>query len=342
MKSKNLIKTVLTWGLLLFGLLMLVYPKIAHHPFFPIFKYQNLNSYGPLIIPVVYLWSYLTRAWGAFIFAFMFGGIIAAFIPTQSMRRMFSGKSIKSYFFAAAFAPVLTICSCAMIPIFGGILIAGAGIGPAISFLLMAPAANILALLFTGEIISWKLALARLIFSFFGAIIIGYILDKTPWGKAEEKRYGSITAARTSVGETRNFYKKSADALNEAWGLTSKALPFLLLGVAAVSYVEAYLPKEVVATFLTGSTGIFLGAAIGVPMYTPTLVEVFLVKGLINLGMSPGAAIAFLIGAPMASIPSMLGVSRLINWRCVVNYAILAIIIGIIAGFLYMGIIGTL
>ncbi|MCD6472128.1 permease, partial [Candidatus Aerophobetes bacterium] len=88
--------------------------------------------------------------------------------------------------------------------------------------------------------------------------------------------------------------------------------------------------------------GVILGAAIGVPMYTPTLVEVFLVKALLNLGMSPAAAIAFLISAPMASVPSMLGVSRLINWRCVLNYAILAIVVGIIAGFIYMGAIKTL
>ncbi|RKX70157.1 hypothetical protein DRP53_05950 [candidate division WOR-3 bacterium] len=336
------LRTTLTWGLFLFGLLMVVYPKITHHPLFPIFRYRDLHSYHPLIIPGIYLWSYLTRAWGAFIFAFMFGGIIAAFAPTQKMKAMFSGKSLVSYILAAAFAPVLTVCSCAMIPIFGGIMIAGAGIGPAVSFLLMAPAANLLALLFTGEIISWKLALARLVFSFFGAITIGYILDKTPWGREDEERYHGISAAKAAVGKARDFHRKSADAMEEAWGLASKALPFLLLGVGAVSYVEAYLPRELVAAYLTGSTGILLGAVIGVPMYTPTLVEVFLVKGLINLGMSPGAALAFLIGAPMASIPSMLGVSRLISWRCVVNYAILAIVVGIIAGFLYMEIIGTL
>lgn len=124
--------------------------------------------------------------------------------------------------------------------------------------------------------------------------------------------------------------------MREAWGLAKKALPYLILGVAAVSYVEAYLPKEVVAKYLTGLHGVVLGGAIGVPMYTPTLVEVFLVNSLIKLGMSPGSAIAFLIGAPMASIPSMLGVSRIINWRCVLNYAILAIVVGILAGLFYM------
>jgi len=272
----------------------------------------------------------------------MLGGIIAAFIPRQKMQALLSGRRMSSYIFASAFAPILTVCSCAMIPIFGGILIAGAGIGPAVSFLLMAPAANILALIFTAEIISWKLAVARFGFSFLAAILIGYLLDKTWWGRKEEERYRKIKAAKVTQERERDFHKKSEESLKEAWYLTSRALPYLLLGVAVVSYVEAYLPKELVATYLTGFGGVVLGAAIGVPMYTPTLVEVFLVKALINLGMAPGAALAFLIGAPMASIPSMLGVSRLINYRCVLTYAILAIVFGIMAGFVYMGFIKTL
>lgn len=192
------LKTVLAWFLFLFGLLTLVYPKIAHHPLIPVFKYHTLKLYHPALIPVVYVGSYLSRAWGAFLFAFMFGGIIAAFVPSNKMRSLFSGKKLRSYIFAAAFAPAMAVCSCAMIPVFGGILIAGAGIGPAISFLLMAPAANILALIFTAEIISWKLAVARFIFSFFGAILVGYILDKTPWGKKEEEKYSKITAAKAT------------------------------------------------------------------------------------------------------------------------------------------------
>lgn len=250
-----------------------------------------LKSYHPALIPCVYLGSYISRAWGAFLFAFMFGGIIAAFVPSRRMRSLFSGKNIRSYILAAA------------------------------------------------------LAVTRFVFSFFGAIFVGYILDKTLLGENEEKKYGKITAAKATEWVREDFHKKSENSLEEAWDLARKALPFLLLGVAAVSYLEAYLPKEVVGAYLTGVHGVILGAAIGVPMYTPTLVEVFLVKALLNLGMSPGAAIAFLIGAPMASIASMLGVSRIINWRCMVNYAILAIlaiVVGIIAGFIYMGAIKTL
>ena len=263
----RIFKAIISWILLGFGLLMIIYPKIAHHPLVPVFKYHNLREYHPILIPFIYVASYISRAWGAFIFAFMLGGVIASFTPREKIQSLMSGRRIGSYFIAAIFAPVLTVCSCAMIPIFGGILIAGAGIGPALTFLLMAPASNILALIFTSEIISWKLALARFIASLFGAVFVGYVLDKTPWGKRESQRYSEITAQHASLTVSYDFFDKSIDALNEAWLLAKKALPYLLVGVGAVSYVEAYLPKELVARYLTGLHGIVLGAAIGVPLY---------------------------------------------------------------------------
>ncbi len=189
---------------------------------------------------------------------------------------MSSGK-FSSYMLAGLLAPLLSVCSCAMIPIFGGLLISGAGMGPALTFLLIAPAANVLALIFTGTIISIKIMLYRFLFSFMGAMIIAYL----------------------------------------------------------ISFSERYLPAELVINYLSGTKGVVLGAVIGVPTYTPTLVEVFLIKSLLVKGMSPAAALAFLIGAPMASIPSMMGVSRIIGWKVVLSYALLAVVIAIGAGLVY-------
>jgi uncharacterized membrane protein YraQ (UPF0718 family) len=88
-------------------------------------------------------------------------------------------------------------------------------------------------------------------------------------------------------------------------GLLVRAAPYLLIRVSTVSYIEAYLPPELVANCFTSVRGVVLGAVIGVTMYTPTLVEVFFINAVVKLGMSAGAALAFLSGAPMASIPLM-------------------------------------
>ncbi len=329
-------KSLLTIGLLLLGLIIIVYPKVTGSTLTPTFVYEDLDNYSVWEVPLVYTFSYMTRAWGALLFAFMLGGFFSAFIPKEKMMQHFSSKKTKNYFLAAALAPVFTVCSCAMIPIFGGIMMAGAGIGPAISFLLMAPAANVMALIFTFEIISAKLALARLIFSFIGAIIIGAAVARTPWGRSIEEKFGKTASERAVEIGRMGFEEKCWEAGKVAWDLTKRVIPYLLAGVFFVSYIEAYLPEDVVARWLTGTKGVLLGGTLGVPTYTPTLVEVFFVKSLLDLGMTPAAALAFLIGAPMASIPSMLGVSRIVGWRVVGTYAFLAVIVAIMSGLCYL------
>ena len=334
MDPPKYLKVAIPWALTALGFVVLAYPRITGVPLFPVFQYKTLSTYPIWAIPLVYIASYLTRAWGAFIFAFMLGGIFSAFVPRAAMLKYLNSAKKGSYIFAGACAPIFAVCSCAMIPIFGGLLMAGAGIGPALTFLLMAPAANLMAVIFTIDLISWKIAVARLVFSFLGALSIGWLVAKTPWAKAVEERYQRRDLA--AVEEHLGFADKSWKALNEAFFLVKSVLPLLLAGVAVVSYIEAFMPYGVVSTHLTGVKGVVLGAVIGVPFYTPTLVEVFLIKSLLALGMSAPAALAFLIGGPMASIPSMLGVSRLIGWRTVLSYALLAMLAATIAGMIYL------
>lgn len=108
------------------------------------------------------------------------------------------------------------------------------------------------------------------------------------------------------------------------------------------SFIGAIFPTELAVNYLTGTFGTFLGALIGVPTYTPTLVEVFLIKALIIKGMGPAAALAFLIGGPMISIRSMIGVSRIIGWKTVISYAIFGVFVAFFAGLAYRAIVGNL
>jgi uncharacterized membrane protein YraQ (UPF0718 family) len=62
------------------------------------------------------------------------------------------------------------------VPLFAGIYKKGAGLGPAVTFLFFAPAANILALVYTGGVIGPDLAFARLFLSLAFGIGIGLIM----------------------------------------------------------------------------------------------------------------------------------------------------------------------
>ncbi|HET7010350.1 MAG TPA: permease [Anaerolineales bacterium] len=110
--------------------------------------------------------------------AFFIAGGLSALVPKESVTR-FLGRNAPRYisYPAAALAgSVLAVCSCTIVPLFAGIYKKGAGIGPAVTFLFFAPAANILALAYTGVAIGPDLAFARLFLSLSFGVGIGMIM----------------------------------------------------------------------------------------------------------------------------------------------------------------------
>lgn len=110
--------------------------------------------------------------------AFYIAGAMTALIPKETITRFLGRRTpaVISYPAAALAGSVLAVCSCTIVPLFAGIYKKGAGLGPAITFLFFAPAANILALVYTGGIIGVDLAFARLLLSLAFGISIGIIM----------------------------------------------------------------------------------------------------------------------------------------------------------------------
>lgn len=110
--------------------------------------------------------------------AFFIAGAMSALIPKETITRFIGRSASKtvSYPAAAAAGSLLAVCSCTIVPLFAGIYKKGAGLGPAITFLFFAPAANILALVYTGGVIGPDLAFARLALSLVFGIGIGLIM----------------------------------------------------------------------------------------------------------------------------------------------------------------------
>ncbi|NMC12598.1 MAG: permease [Chloroflexi bacterium] len=110
--------------------------------------------------------------------AFYIAGAMTALIPKETITRFLGRNTPKyiSYPASAVAGFLLAVCSCTVIPLFAGIYKKGAGLGPAITFLFVAPAINILALAYTGSVIGLDLAIARLVLSLIFGIGIGIIM----------------------------------------------------------------------------------------------------------------------------------------------------------------------
>jgi uncharacterized membrane protein YraQ (UPF0718 family) len=323
---------------------LLIYNRIQAYSLAPTLTQADLSKYTWYEIPFYYMWDYASHAWICLTFAFVIAGLLYEFIPKEALTKYMSSGKASGYLIGIALAPFFTVCSCTMVPIFASILYSGAGIGPAVSFLLMAPAANVLTIVVTGEIIGWDIAIVRIIASVITALIAGIVISKTKWGKEIEKKF-SITKKKPKSGSVQ-LVKPPLDerlwsALSFGGFLVKKIIPYFVLGLIAVSYVEAYMPQEIVTTYLTGIIGILLASVIGGPLYTPTLVEVAIGKTLLALGMSKAALLSWLMGQPY-DFANMVAASRIVKWKIVINYAVIALACSILFGILYGLAIGAI
>ena len=84
--------------------------------------------------------------------AFLLAGAMVSFISKETIIRYlgYAANKIKSFALASISSFFLAACSCTVIPVASGLYYRGSGIGPAFILLWMAPAANILAILYTG------------------------------------------------------------------------------------------------------------------------------------------------------------------------------------------------
>ncbi|WP_374369436.1 permease [Dongia sp.] len=110
--------------------------------------------------------------------AFFIAGAMAALIPKASITRWLGRNTPAhvSYPAAAAAGSLLAVCSCTIVPLFAGIYRKGAGIGPAITFLFFAPAGNIMAIAYTGNILGAEFAGARFAMCLLFGIGIGLLM----------------------------------------------------------------------------------------------------------------------------------------------------------------------
>jgi uncharacterized membrane protein YraQ (UPF0718 family) len=110
--------------------------------------------------------------------AFFIAGAIGVFVSQNAVMRYFGPKANKalSYGVASVSGAILAVCSCTILPIFGGIYMRGAGLGPAIAFLYSGPAINILAIVLTARVLGWQLGLARAVGAIVFSVIIGLLM----------------------------------------------------------------------------------------------------------------------------------------------------------------------
>jgi uncharacterized membrane protein YraQ (UPF0718 family) len=172
--------------------------------------------------------------------AFFIAGALSTLIPKEAVTRYLGPRASKwvSYPAAAVGGFVLAVCSCTILPLFAGIWKRGAGLGPAITFLFVGPAVNILAIAYTGAAIGMDIAIARIVLSGVFGIAIGLIM---------------ATVFKDSQAADNGLFDQKAQVKPAVWAFFGLLLTVLIVGTLQVdgltrTWFSVTLPVDVPAS----------------------------------------------------------------------------------------------
>jgi uncharacterized protein len=110
--------------------------------------------------------------------AFLVAGGMAVYIPQAVVLKHLGAEANRwvALGVASVSGTVLAVCSCTVLPLFGGLYKRGAGIGPAVAFLYTGPAINVIAIVMTAKVLGAQLGIARAVAAVVFAIVIGLVM----------------------------------------------------------------------------------------------------------------------------------------------------------------------
>jgi hypothetical protein len=268
----------------------------------------------------------------------------------RTLARVFSGKPWVTILAAAATGALSPFCSCGVIPVMAAMLRAGVPLAPVMAFCIASPVMDPEMFIITAAGISPEFAVVKTITAFGIGLLAGF----TIYGL---QRAGRLQQALRPSLETVGCC--SAGAREEAaavvtwrfWGSQTRRGIFfheimstgwflgkwLTVAFFLESLMIAYIPPEWISRLVGGESwmAIPLAALVGIPAYMNGFAAVPLVGGLMQMGMTPGAGLAFMTAGAVSSIPAALAVYALVRRPVFVLYILLGFTGSVIAGLVY-------
>ena len=133
--------------------------------------------------------------------AFLLAGAMVTFIRREAILALLGEQvsKLKSFPLASGASFLVAACSCTVIPVASGLYYAGAGIGAAFIVLWVAPAANVLALTYTGTILGADMVIARIVAALLMAFAVGMVMTVAFKNQPHPQPAAAVAPAGTST-----------------------------------------------------------------------------------------------------------------------------------------------
>jgi uncharacterized protein len=284
-------------------------------------------------------WLVLGQMAPYLLFGFLVAGVLSVCISPEFVERHLGGRGFGPVLKAALFGVPLPLCSCGVIPVSASFRRHGASRAATTSFLLSTPQTGVDSIAITYALLGLGFAVYRPVIALAtgllgGLLVMQFAQSDRNGAEGQQKPPDCTESCCTGKGR-RNVVLR---ALEYGFVVLPRDIGVaLLVGVVIAGAITALVPQpnELRPYLGAGFLSILLMMAVGIPLYVCASASVPIAAGLMHLGASPGAALAFLIAGPASNAATITLVWKLLGGRTTVLY-VLTIAISAVGGGLLL------
>lgn len=286
-------------------------------------------------------WHIFTDAAPYVIFGFLAAGLIRAILPEEAVARHLGGRSTTAVIKASLLGIPLPLCSCGVIPAAISLRQQGAGRGASAAFLVSTPESGVDSIAITWALLDPVMTVVRPVAAFITGTMTGILINLLPEEKTAltEEHSGCIAAdacCDPEVSTKEPFTKKLVAGIRYAFGdLLEDIGAWLLLGVLIAGLVTTLVPDGFFALIFEHQTAsLFLMLLVSIPLYMCASASTPIAAALVLKGLSPGAALVFLLAGPATNAATLTIVARFWGRQATMVYLLAIAICSLVLGWL--------
>jgi len=286
-------------------------------------------------------WLVLGQMSPYLLLGFLVAGALSVLVSPAFVERHLGRGRSGGVLKAVVFGVPLPLCSCGVIPLAASARRHGASRGATVAFLLSTPQTGVDSIAATYAMLGGVFAVFRpvaaLVTGLFGGLLVQaaeHGEDENPAAVASAGAAGKSTACTASCCDQNPAQPALIRMLR--YGLVTLprdiAWP-LLLGVVVAGTIAAIIPPGAMQPYVGGGVlSMLMMIVVGMPVYICATASVPVAAGLIHLGASPGAALAFLIAGPATNAATVMTVWRVLGRRTLVVYMLTIVASAVLFG----------
>lgn len=273
----------------------------------------------------------------------LFMAVTRYYFPIEKLQKILTERKWYGldYLLAALLGMITPFCSCSSIPLFLGFLNAGIPIGVTFTFLIASPLINESSLFLFPAIFGVNTTIIYNILGIIIAMVGGFIIEKVGGGRFVNPELLKIKTRQDIIAEN-NGEKLPLNKLfkywfSDAWDITKKIFPYVLLGVGIGALIYGFVPASLIEQNLSGNNlwTVPLATLLGVPLYANSVSVIPIIEALVGKGVLLGTALAFMTATVTLSIPEALILKKVMRWQLLALFFGITTIGIMIIGFVF-------